>query len=97
MSFKIKIQNTLNFVLDINLSQEEQNRWFAEYKRIGRKYATWGAIFAIIGGPSILLSEMNNGFENKELWLFYRLLPSVTILIGFLLFKYLKLSHEFLF
>lgn len=97
MGFKDEIQNTLNIDLDFKLSRDEQQRWYSEYKRIGGNYATWGAIFAIFGGPSILLSEMNSNIDNTGLWLFYRLLPSVTILIGFLLFKYAKFSHEFLF
>jgi class 3 adenylate cyclase len=80
-----------------NLGSYEKEKWAIEYRRIGRKYASWGAIFAIFGIPSILLSEMHNTYENPQLWLFYRMLPSVVIGIAFILFKLFKYSHEILF
>ncbi|MFN7301903.1 MAG: adenylate/guanylate cyclase domain-containing protein [Bacteroidota bacterium] len=79
------------------LGEDDRRRWAEEYKRLGRKYATWGAVFAIIGGPSILLTEMHNNYADPSLWLFFRLLPAVAISIAYLLFRFLRWSHEFLF
>jgi hypothetical protein len=73
-----------------NLGSYEKEKWAIEYRRIGRKYASWGAIFAIFGIPSILLSEMHNTYENPQLWLFYRMLPSVVIGIAFILLNFLN-------
>lgn len=78
-------------------SEDDRKRWTEEYARLGRRYATWGALFAIIGGPSILLTEMHNHYADQSLWLFFRLLPAVAISIGYLLFRILRWSHEFLF
>ncbi|MFY7847587.1 MAG: hypothetical protein ACOVSS_00870, partial [Bacteroidia bacterium] len=79
------------------LGEDDRRRWAEEYIRLGRKYATWGAVFAIIGGPSILLTEMHNNYADPSLWLFFRLLPAVAISIAYLLFRFLRWSHEFLF
>lgn len=91
--WKLAIDNDWKF----NLGPNEQAKWDVEYRRIGAKYASWGAIFAIFGIPTILLGELQNTFENPQLWLFYRLLPSVSIGIAFILFKIFKYSHEILF
>jgi class 3 adenylate cyclase len=79
------------------LSAEEEVLWLKEYYRIGPKYAVWGAIFAIIGAPSQMLSELNNHFGDFNTWLFFRLLPSAVIAIALLIFWYRKYSHELLF
>ncbi len=90
-------RKALNADWEFRLGQKEQTKWFEEYRRIGRKYAYWGAIFAIFGSPSILFSEWNNNYENPQLWLFYRLMPAVVISIAFILFRIFKYNHEILF
>lgn len=90
-------KKTLNADWKFGLGQKEQTKWAEEYRRIGPKYAYWGAIFAIFGSPSILFSEWNDNYENPQLWLFFRLMPAVVISIAFVLFRVFKYSHEILF
>lgn len=90
-------KKALNAEWEFNLGRKEQKKWAEEYRRIGNKYAYWGAIFAIFGSPSILFSEWNSTYENPQLWLFYRLMPAAVISIAFVLFRVFKYSHEILF
>lgn len=97
MELEKRISDFLNANWRLDLSEEEGRLWKAEYKRLGKIYATWGAIFAIFGAPTVLFYEINHEFDHPDQWLFFRLFPSAVILLGLLLFKWFKFSHEVMF
>lgn len=97
MSLKSDIQGVLNTEWRFRIPADEEEIWKREYRKIGRRYATWGAIFAVFGAPMHMLNELSRDYEDPQTWLFMRLFPSALIAISFILFRRYKFSHEIMF
>lgn len=80
---------------------ERTQEWKEEYVRLGQMYVKWASIFVVFGAPLIMFSEFELLTNSYELWLWFRLGPSVVIgvaLIFFFLFKEkITFAHEYLF
>jgi serine phosphatase RsbU (regulator of sigma subunit) len=73
-----------------------EDSWKQEYARLGGLYASWGAVLVIFLFPTVIFSELHVERDNNQYWLFFRLMPSFTVGLGYLLYKKLDWSHEVL-
>ena len=89
------ISSIRNFSQTLQLDIEKE--WQIEYWRLGRIYATWGGVFAIIGSPFGIISESKTVPDNPQLWLFMRLMPLFLISISLIFFRLYKFSPEWMF
>lgn len=77
----------------INLNE----KWEAEYKRIGHVYARWGALLVIFLFPLSTIPELSIEKTDINIWYAFRYGPSVVVGLVFLLHQKFKFSHELLF
>jgi serine phosphatase RsbU (regulator of sigma subunit) len=73
------------------------NAWEQEYRNLGDKYATWGAIMVVFLFPLAVLPELQLEKDNVYLWAFFRFSPSIIVGITYLLYRKFKFSHEWVF
>lgn len=86
------MQSTWSDHLQINI----HDSWKEEYARIGGLYASWGAILVIFLFPTVIFSELHVLRDNNSLWLFFRLFPSLSVGVAYILYKRKKINHEVL-